>query len=461
MTDPLSISASIAGLVTLADVVFSRTYRYVRAVKKASNEISALSSELGALYGVLCSVRSVSIQLEDEAFEPTTRVQNIYSCQKTLEDVKGMLDRDKSSFSDDEPWETMKRKLRWPFKTSEVKSLMSDIERHKTTLGLALQADGVAGLLQVLSGQKDLTAGMEDIKSELRLKREIDIRVVLNEERHNILETFGKIDPRRSHDMSRKLRHPGTGVWLTESPTFQHWLHSINECLWLYGIPGAGKTVLASLAIDEVLQKSTQNHAIAYFYCDYKDQTTQEPRGIMGSLAQQIAKQDEQSFEKLRRFYGVHGQGRRDPVAYAPTLLRDLVKDLTSNYESTSIIIDALDECMGNVRDVVELLTSLNDDTGDVNVNLLLFSRDEVEIRDYLNTKPQISVAAENSDLRLYVGAEIEERIRKKMLKIKSPSLKEHIVERLIGGAEGMYVLSPQQYLAPAYRMLTLILLIL
>lgn len=72
MADPLSITASIAGLVALADVVFSRTFRYVRAVQKASSEISALSSELGALYGVLCSVRSISMQLEGEAFGSTT-----------------------------------------------------------------------------------------------------------------------------------------------------------------------------------------------------------------------------------------------------------------------------------------------------------------------------------------------------------------------------------------------------
>ena len=111
MADPISISASIAGLVTLADVVFSRTYKYVRAAKKASSEISALSSELGALYIVLCGVRSISIQLQAEAFKYTARVYEIYSCQKTLENVLKILDRDRFSSSLDEPWETIKRRL--------------------------------------------------------------------------------------------------------------------------------------------------------------------------------------------------------------------------------------------------------------------------------------------------------------------------------------------------------------
>ena len=146
MTDPLSVTASIAGLVTLAEVVFTKTYKYVRAVRNASSEISALSSEIGSLYGVLCSIRSISIQLEGETLEATTRIHHIHSCQKTLEEIRVILDRDRGS-SQDEPWETLKHKLHWPFKSSEVKSLMSDIGRHKTTLNLALAVDGIVGLL--------------------------------------------------------------------------------------------------------------------------------------------------------------------------------------------------------------------------------------------------------------------------------------------------------------------------
>lgn len=237
MADPLSISASIAGLVSLAEVVITKTYKYVRAVRKASSEISALSTEIGSLYGVLCSIRSISLQLEGETFEATTRIHHIHACQKTLEEVKLILDRDRSS-SYDEPWETLKHKLRWPFKSSEVKSLMSDIERHKTTLSLALEVDGIAGLLQVLAGQQSLGVGIEDVKEELRLKREIDNQIFLNEEHSRILETFGRIDHRRSHDMNRRLRHPGTGMWLIESCTFSNWMHSKDGCLWLYGIAG-------------------------------------------------------------------------------------------------------------------------------------------------------------------------------------------------------------------------------
>ena len=435
MADPLSIAASIAGLVTLAEVVFTRTYKYVRAVKKAAAEISALSSEIGALYGLLCSLRTISLQLEGEKFESTARIHYINSCQQTLEKVKDVLDKDKSS-SSEEPWDALKYKLRWPFKSNEVKALLEDIERHKATLSVALGADSISGLFRILSGQKELNTTLEGIQNELRIKREMDVRIELDEKRHRILQTFSRIDHRINHDMNRKLRHPGTGIWLMESPRFVEWLRSDEACLWLFGIPGAGKTILASMAIDEALMQCKSDHALAYFYCDYKDPSTQEPQNILGSLVQQIARQDEQAFEKLEKFY----DHKNDVRSYDSALLRDLLRDMGSVFTSTSIIVDALDECSGHVRDIIELLTSLRQNAGGSAFKLLLFSRDEIEIRDLLEDSPQISVAAEITDLKLFVGAEIEERISKKRLNIKSPSLKEHMLERLINGAEGMCV---------------------
>lgn len=60
MADPLSVASGIGGLVTLTDLVFSRIFKYVQAVKGASKEIAALSSEVGALYGVLSSLQLVA-----------------------------------------------------------------------------------------------------------------------------------------------------------------------------------------------------------------------------------------------------------------------------------------------------------------------------------------------------------------------------------------------------------------
>lgn len=100
-----------------------------------------------------------------------------------------------------------------------------------------------------------------------------------------------------------------------------------------------------------------------------------------------------------------------------------------------------MDECGTNAGLVAEFLSSLNNDDGNAEFKTLILSRDEIDIRERLKDYPRISIAAQSSDLRLYVGAEIETRTRKKMLNIKAPELKEHVRERLVEGAEGMYVL--------------------
>ena len=438
MSDPLSISASIAGLASLADLVYGRIYKYVKAVKTAKKEIAALSSEIGALYGILSRLRVISEQLEDDASEWTTRPYHLHSCNETLKRVKSILDKDDTTTVENQPFQTVKRKLRWPFSSSEVKEMITQIDRHKATLGLALNVDGMSGLLRALSKQDEINESMKGIHKELKLRREAETRVAIDQHRQKVLDSFGTIDPRTNHEMNRKLRHPNTGLWLTESKEFKLWLETPNARLWLYGIPGAGKTILASLIIDTILPETNPSVAAAYFYCDYKDSTTQEPHRVLGSLVQQLAKQDEQSFSRLQRFHDLHGEGRKHPVEYDPENLRQLIIDIATNYDCTVIVIDGLDECGTNAGAVTELIANFQGDEQHAEFKILLLSRDEIDIRQRLDQYSKISIAARSEDLRLYVGAEIENRTRKKMLNIKTPELRDHVRQKLVDGAEGM-----------------------
>ena len=439
MTDPLSVSASISALVALADSAFIRTYKYVKAVKKGAKEISALSAEIGALYGILSNLELVSRQLEDKTFEATTRTHHIHSCQETLEHVNSILDRDDTSSLRDERLETLKRKLRWPFTSSEVKDLLVQIERHKSTLGLALNVDCMSGLLNALSKQDEFRDVIKGIKTELKERHEADTRIAFNKERQEILDSFAKVDSRSNHEMSRKLRSPGTGLWLTEGEDFKQWLETRNARLWLYGIPGAGKTVLAASVIEEALRASSPSTAVAYLYCDYKNSATQDLSNILGSLAQQFAKQDEESFVKLREFYETHNPEHRLDFRYGSEAMWNLIRTVTSVFDCAMIIIDGLDECGTNAPMVVDSLTTLQDDE-ESTIKTLFLSRDEIEIRERLENYARVSIAATSSDLKLYVAAEIAVRTRKKKLRIKDQSLKEQIRKRLVEGADGMYV---------------------
>lgn len=120
--------------------------------------------------------------------------------------------------------------------------------------------------------------------------------------------------------------------------------------------------------------------------------------------------------------------------------LRDLIKNMTSNSDSTMILVDGLYVCGHSTSLVVELLAGLNADEDNSDVKTLFLSRDEHHIRDWLDDYSQISIAARGNDLKLYVGAEIENRTRLRKLRLKDQTLKEAIMERLMEKADGMYV---------------------
>ncbi|KAI4181822.1 MAG: hypothetical protein LQ348_004959, partial [Seirophora lacunosa] len=439
MADPLSVGASIGGLVTLADLVFSRLFKYVQAVKGASEEITALSSEVGALYGILNSLRLVSCQLEDETFFSTARINHIGSCTQTLEKLRIILDKDSTSSGQMDKMEVFKRKLHWPFTSSQVKAFLAEIERHKSTLSLALNADSMLGFVRSLSVQEAVRETVDDIKLELKQRHEADLRIALDAKRQKLLKSFGNTNPTRNQRTGLQLRQPGTGLWLIESQEFREWERTEGSKLWLYGIPGAGKTVHAATVIEKALHTSSTSHAVAFFYCDYKDPKTQEPHHILGSLVQQLAKQDEQGFEKVQRFCDLRNPEYRDDFGYDDHELRDLVLDVTSSFDCATVIVDGLDECGANAADVTELLASLNSENEMENIKTLFLSRDESDIRGKLGTYKQLAIAARSSDLRLYVGAEIDTRVRNNRLRIKDQTLKDYIMEKLVDGAEGMF----------------------
>lgn len=211
--------------------------------------------------------------------------------------------------------------------------------------------------------------------------------------------------------------------------------------MWLCGIPGAGKSVLAAAAISEALQRNDENNAVAYFYCDYKDAETQNPTRILGSLAEQVARQSERCFEQFNQFMIEHFYNNRlQTFTFSCDSLCQLIIDMSGFFQNLTIAVDGLDECGDNVRTVVGYLVNLT--TQSATIRSFLSSRDLIDIKDFLGDYERIPIAAQNVDLRLYVAAEIEKRTQKtsrKRLYLTDPDLKGEIMDKLIDGSEGMF----------------------
>src|SRR5204862_1056383 len=126
-----------------------------------------------------------------------------------------------------------------------------------------------------------------------------------------ILNWLSPVSPLQRHQTARKIYQKGTGRWFIDSPDFIHWAKTRNSAIWLYGIPGAGKTILSSLVIEELF--SLQDNGVAFYYCDYKDATSQEPINVLGSLAKQLALQEPRALAIVKDFYNSHHPAGKPP----------------------------------------------------------------------------------------------------------------------------------------------------
>lgn len=118
----------------------------------------------------------------------------------------------------------------------------------------------------------------------------------------------------------------------------------------------------------------------------------------MDSLAQQISRQDEQSFDILQAFYRKQIVQRQELATHQVEDIRDLIRDMSANFDTIMIIVDGLDQCGTETETLVEILARLN--CNDSVVKTLFFSRYEQLIRDCPGDHRSDAVGARNSDIR-------------------------------------------------------------
>lgn len=222
MAEPLSVAASIGGLIQLTDTVFRRLFKYIQAVKHAPKEISNLCAEVRALYGILQSLKLVALQLEGGDSDTAIQTTCIESCLVTLEKAKAILEKNHTPARNLVMAKTAR--LLSPIAISDAKNLVTEIERHKTALGLALTVDSMSGLRQALSNQDSIQKSLTEIQVELQQRRQVEKCIALSQERRSILDWISTFDSSQKQKMNLTLRHPGTGSWLTQCDEFKEWL---------------------------------------------------------------------------------------------------------------------------------------------------------------------------------------------------------------------------------------------
>lgn len=241
----------------------------------------------------------------------------------------------------------------------------------------------------------------------------------------------------------QKARHRGTGQWLFQEEDYGAWKASSQSAvLSVFGIPGCGKTILASCVIDE-LQEEVDRVVVAYHYCDYKDVRSLDPVTIVGTLINGLIDDTEITDELSALIENAFKEGRRSPDENEILQLLDLA--LNSHLDSTIyIVVDGVDEVNEASRKVLfrflEHVTKCQHST----IKLGITSRSDFTSMGIIlpprlrKFRVHVKAASVSSDIDIFVRHTVQSFIMSRDLVIRETSLKDEIVEKLTQGAKGM-----------------------
>jgi len=241
------------------------------------------------------------------------------------------------------------------------------------------------------------------------------------------------VNPSALHNVAARKHEPHTSSWLTRSSEWRDWVSasSTDRLLWIHGIPGAGKTVLASYAIEKLkaLCDLTDSVACTYYYCHYshnQDEAGPFLSWTIGQLCRQAA------------WMPRHLKRLRDRGC-EPTIpeLEHALELVLERFERAYLVIDAVDE--SSPRDeLVRLVAILSLDNRFRKIRILATSRQYADIGRVFSAI-SVSISMSNS----YVEADIAQLISARFS--SSPRLRrwrhsmEEIQRTLTRKANGMY----------------------
>ncbi|KAF1994164.1 ankyrin repeat protein, partial [Amniculicola lignicola CBS 123094] len=257
-------------------------------------------------------------------------------------------------------------------------------------------------------------------------------------ERQTILEwpAPGDFVSQQSDYFHRK--QPGTGKWLFDSAAFQQWLETKNETILCTGIPGAGKTILASSVINSLQARfeGDDQVGVVYVYFDFRRQAEHDEINILSNVLRQLSQERTTIPDVLQALYRCHVKSQKRPT------LADVTKSLQSVSTSFSrifIIVDALDECqaIGNCR--MNFLSAIFELQRICGLNLFVTSRPIPDITGNFRNNLSLEIRGDKEDMRKYVESHISSLPR---FVRDSDELQDLIATQIVEASDGMFLLA-------------------
>ncbi|KAJ7129926.1 hypothetical protein C8R46DRAFT_678042 [Mycena filopes] len=329
--------------------------------------------------------------------------------------------------------------LTWPLWGKEdVHEGLSEIERFKGLINVWFGLDIWDAAQDTIAVVRD-TAEAQRVDHQYLAKSVRDVALNQTEyhsasERDKVIEWYSPLNFFRRQADIFSTHQAGTGGWFLETDLINEWILYPGKAVACPGIPGAGKTVLVSILVNDL--RTNPERGVAVIYLHHKEIEAQSPPSLLAGVWRQLIFKRSIPSTVCQLYNDHREQCTRPTLDETYSVLCCTVAEFSEVF----IVVDALDEYPEDQRDVLlHCLTTLG-----ANVHLLFTCRphinlDHIICPDDLET---LEIRANEDDIRRYIDAQIARSWRLSRHVKSCPELRIEIQRRIAARSDGIFLIA-------------------
>ncbi|PVF92910.1 hypothetical protein CPB86DRAFT_145103 [Serendipita vermifera] len=246
--------------------------------------------------------------------------------------------------------------------------------------------------LKELAGMATME-GVKDIRQKMEILGEMkEIFVQISDK--EALTWLNAIRPDPVYNFNKFRRLEGTCEWIFEAQKYQSWIDRTgSRDLWVVGIPGAGKSVLATHIIDKLRERD--DSLTLYFLFRDGDSQTVSPLEMVARIIAQLIDSDIDKERlmrvlKLRVQSSLHFTNKATESREFEKLCAALIEMLRGFPMPVIIVLDALDECSDPSSVPRHLLEPANNPSSIAHMMLMPDTGEKIQVQFLLTGRPNV-----------------------------------------------------------------------
>jgi hypothetical protein len=278
-----------------------------------------------------------------------------------------------------------------------------------------------------------------------------NINVSVNDnpgKRLDLLDWLSPISIEKHHEDSKShlIIAKDSGSWFLKSDRYLDWMDPTksDRMLWCPGLPGAGKTVMASLIIDQLTTdaasfRQTHENSVCWLYLGSTD-AKGRPGALLAALLRYMVRKSEKIPHYVESLYQNHLEVKTSPTD--DSVMKCLI-EICRGKENIFLVVDAMDEypepqrnvLIDYIHDMLQQLPALR---------VLITSRLLQSIADELHSPSRYDIEAHDDDLSAFIRTQLSlhknKHLRGFVMSVNGTDipLVEKIVNTVVRRSDGM-----------------------